>query len=80
MQAKCADSLLLRYVDVAALAHPDSELVASEGKLTPLVGTTVADGFSAFSVEKIEKEILPHTNTKTHEVKRLISINQSRET
>ena len=43
------NSLFLSDVDVAALAHPDGELVASKRELTSLVGTTVADCLPAFS-------------------------------
>ena len=41
--------LFLRYVDVAALAYSDGELEPSQGELTPLARTSVADRLSAFS-------------------------------
>ena len=43
------NSLFLRYVDVAALAHSDGKLEPSQGELTPLARTSVADRLSAFS-------------------------------
>ena len=48
------NSLVLRYVDVAALANPDGELEPSQGELTPLARTSVADRLSAFSERGID--------------------------